>query len=207
MAHDRLDPDLSNESSIVVLMCVDALLFQRPASSHPATRQMTRQLENRRIPIVLVSDRSVAELRAAQHTLGIVAPVIARGGGALCVPPGLDSPLAGFSSTDDDWRVMEFAPPAIAEAIEIVSSLYDRSGAPPFLVAVGTSTADRVVFQHVHGRVVVRQDVVEQTWLRAEFPDAHITSSSGLDGVAEALLSVTLATADDDSPDGHGADT
>jgi hypothetical protein len=69
------------------------------------------------------------------------------------------------------------------------------------LVAVGTSTADRLVFQHVHGRVIVRHDGAEQASLRAEFPDAHITSSSGLDGLAEALLSVTLATSDDDLPD------
>jgi hypothetical protein len=131
MAPARLGPDHSNEPSIVVLMCVDALLLQRPASSYLATRQMTRHLDDRRIPIVLVSDRSVAELRATQHTLGIVAPIIARGGGALGVPPGLDSPRVGLSSTDDDWRVMEFAPPAIAEATEIVSSLYGWSGAPP----------------------------------------------------------------------------
>lgn len=73
----------------------------RPASS------MLDELKDRRIPVVLVSSKTLAELEVIRHELGLPDPVVAENGAAIDVPEGYFPERASFRPESIDRATLQ----------------------------------------------------------------------------------------------------
>lgn len=179
-----------DDPSIVVLTGVDGALRESTHGSCISLRQPVAELGAANVPVILASHHSRVELAVVQEDLGIVAPFIAEDGAALCVPRGYFARLPRLSTASGAWDLIEFHPPSLGDAIEMLMWLYRISGESPLLVGVGSSWRDHQLLRHVDVPVVVRNPGVDQQALCAQFPDAYVTSATGPVGWSEAMLGV-----------------
>jgi predicted mannosyl-3-phosphoglycerate phosphatase (HAD superfamily) len=186
----RIDP------TILVLTCIDGALRAVDAGSCAPVRQPVSELAARNVAVILTSHHSRGELAVIQEEIGIQEPFVAENGKSLCVPKGYFARLPALSDGDGSWEVIEFDPPSLEDAIEMLMWLYRVSGNSPLLVGVGTSWRDHLLLRHVDVPVVVRNPAIDQRELRAHFPRAFVTSLTGPDGWIEALLGVSLPGVD-----------
>ncbi len=178
------------ERSILVLTCVDGALRTAPGESVASARSALHELSHSGIPIVLASHHHRDEMMALENELGVQEPFIAENGRTLAVPRGYFARLPGLTTTGS-WDVIEFEPPSIEDAIEMLMWLFRVSGESPLLVGVGASWNDHLLLRHVDIPVLVKNQDIDQRRLLAQFPDAYITQSTGIDGWTEAILGVT----------------
>jgi len=75
------------DSSLVVISDVDGCLLDGRYSSDAASEAL-EALRARRIPLVLCSSKTSAELQALQERLGLGCPFICENGAEIYVPPG-----------------------------------------------------------------------------------------------------------------------
>jgi predicted mannosyl-3-phosphoglycerate phosphatase (HAD superfamily) len=153
------------------------------------------------VATILTSHHRAADLMAIQQELGLREPFIAELGRWLYVPRGRFSAVAGPAGRTDEWEIFEFTPPSVEEAIETLMWLYRVSGDSPLLVGIGASWQDRALLRHVDVPVVIAADTMDHHRLRAQFPDAYVTSASGPGGWREAILGAD-ALEDVDDPSG-----
>ena len=179
--------------SMVILTCVDGALRESAGQTCAAARDAVAQVVARKIPVILTSYHSPGELMAVQHELQLDGPLIAGNGKALCIPTGYFARQPGLSTPVGGWKVMEFGPPEMEDAVEMLMWLYRASGDSPLLVGVGASWDDHWLLGHVDVPVIVKSSSVDQGKLRAHFPDAYVTSSAGVVGWREATLGSSLA--------------
>jgi predicted mannosyl-3-phosphoglycerate phosphatase (HAD superfamily) len=182
-----LDLDSRNRA-IVVLTCVDGALREAASGSCAASRAPLRALTALGVPVILVSHHAAAEMIALQRDLGVSEPFIAEHGRALHIPRGYFIRLPSLVGRTGDWEVIEFAPPSIEEAIDMLMWLYRVSGDSPLLIGVGVSPDDQPMLHHVDVPVVVRSATVDQRRLRQHFPEAYVSQSPGPAGWREAIL-------------------
>jgi hypothetical protein len=108
----------------------------------------------------------------------------------------LEVRLPDLAVTSGDLEMVEFVPPSIEDAIDMLIWLYRVSGDSPLLVGVGASWNDHLLLRHVDVPVLVKSASIDQHRLRSEFPEAYVTSSTGLSGWREAILGARRADAD-----------
>ena len=178
---------------MVILTCVDGALCESAGETCAAARDAVAHVVARKIQVILASYHSPSELMTVQDQLRLDGPLIARNGRALCIPTGYFARQPGLSTPVGGWKVMEFGPPAMEGAVEMLMWLYRASGDSPLLVGVGASWDDHWLLRHVDVPVIVKNSGVDQRKLRAHFPDAYTTSSTGVMGWREATLGSSLA--------------
>jgi mannosyl-3-phosphoglycerate phosphatase len=79
--------EASSSTPLVVFANLDSVLFEGGAFSEPA-RQAVALLAAHRLPLVLCSSRTRAEIELARQKLDIPHPFVAEYGAALYIPPG-----------------------------------------------------------------------------------------------------------------------
>lgn len=181
---------------ILIVTSVDRVLRDTTVGSCGTVRTSVSHLSERNVPVVLVSHHSREELAATVDELGIEAPFIADNGAALCVPKGYFARLPQLSEVRGRWEVIEFRPPSLEDAIEMLMWLYRLAGDSPLLVGVGAAWVDHLFLRHVDVAVVVKSPHVDQRQLRSQFPEAYVTSATGPSGWNEAILGVRPTGAD-----------
>ena len=196
MSEERSPQPQRIDQTILVLTCIDGALRADDAGSCASVRQPASELAARNVPVILTSHHSCGELAAIQEEIGIQEPFITGSGKSLCVPKGYFTRLPALSEVDGSWEVIEFDPPSVEDAIEMLMWLYRVAGNSPLLVGVGTSWRDHLLLRHVDVPVVIRNPAIDQRELRAHFPQAFVTSLTGPDGWIEALLGVSLPGVD-----------
>ena len=78
----------SPENRILVFSDLDGSLLDHDTYDWTPARPSLDALRRRRIPLVLVSSKTLAELEHYQHELGLEHPVVAENGAAIHVPAG-----------------------------------------------------------------------------------------------------------------------
>jgi predicted mannosyl-3-phosphoglycerate phosphatase (HAD superfamily) len=184
------------ERSVLVLTCVDGALRDPSAGLTALARQAVAELSASGVPIILASHHSRSELVGLQRELGLEEPCIAENGGVICIPSGHFARLPDLAVTNGQLEIIEFVPPSIEDAIDMLIWLYRVSGDSPLLVGVGASWNDHLLLRHVDVPVLVKSASIDQHRLRSEFPEAYVTSSTGLSGWREAILGARRADAD-----------
>jgi len=188
-----------SERAILILTGIDGALRDVGQAFGPAVRRSMAELATRNVPVVLTSYHSRAEIALMADELGIVEPFIAENGKVLGVPKGYFARLPELSTVSGRWAVIEFAPPAIEDAIEMLMWLYRVSGDSPLLVGIGVSWSDHLLLRHVDVPVVVKNPALDQRELRAHFPQAYVTAAAGPAGWDEAVLGVRRGDLDPDA--------
>jgi predicted mannosyl-3-phosphoglycerate phosphatase (HAD superfamily) len=178
----------TGDRSMLVLTSVDGVLCDTRHGSCVPARHALAVLTDRGIPVILTSHHSPDQLIHLQRELGLREPFIAESGRTMYVPRGYFTHLPNLAEGTDDWQIVEFTPPSVAEAVELLMWLYRVSGDSPLLVGVGSSWDDRLLLREVDVPVVIRNPTVDQRQLRIHFPDAYVTAAPGPGGLREAML-------------------
>jgi predicted mannosyl-3-phosphoglycerate phosphatase (HAD superfamily) len=194
-ADTRTSPTFSHlrQQSLLVLTCVDGALRDADAGSCVGVKDALAAVAAKGVSTILTSHHKPIELIAIQQELGLREPFIAELGRALYIPRGHFNGLVGAIRGTQDWEIFEFTPPSVEEAIETLMWLYRVSGDSPLLVGVGASWHDRALLRHVDVPVVIAADTMDHHRLRAQFPDAYVTTASGPGGWREAILGANAA--------------
>jgi predicted mannosyl-3-phosphoglycerate phosphatase (HAD superfamily) len=170
----------------MILTCVDGALRESASGSCAGARHAIEAVARRGVTIVLVSHHSADELHALQEDLGIAVPFIAANGGSLHIPPDY---FEGRSRAERrEWDVVDFTPPSVEDALEVLVQAGNRAQDAPLLVGIGATWPDHVLLRHVHVPVVVRSLLVDQAALCGHVPHAYITHEVGPRGWTEAIL-------------------
>lgn len=174
---------------LLILTCIDGALRESAFGSCRAVKETLGRVAARGVAVVLTSYHSSAELIALQKELGVVVPFIADTGRTLHIPRGYfaRSPRR-TSGRAGNWDVIEFTPPSIEDALDVLLYVAAGERGAPLLVGVGASWPDHVLLRHVHIPVVVRSRLVDQEELREQFPHAYVTDAVGPQGWSEAIL-------------------
>jgi predicted mannosyl-3-phosphoglycerate phosphatase (HAD superfamily) len=194
------------DRTMLVFTCVDGAL--RDATSGPCTsaRSAVHALNTKGIPVVLTSHHTADELLILQQDLGLREPFIAECGRQLHIPRGYFVHSASLSGPAADWEMIEFSPPSVTRAVEVLMWLYRISGESPMLIGVGTSWTDHLLLAHVDIPILVRNTSFDQMPLRRRFPSACLTTATGLRGWQEAMFGQAMAEGDEplENPDDQG---
>jgi predicted mannosyl-3-phosphoglycerate phosphatase (HAD superfamily) len=173
--------------TFLILTCVDGALRESGTGSCAAARPTLTSISRLGIPLVLTSYHSAAELMAMQRELGVVTPFIAANGRTLHIPRGYFS-AAAIEGSATEWDVLEFTPPSVEDALDVLLERCRAAGQAPLLVGVGASWPDHALLRHVDVPILIRSALVDQTQLRNYFPQAYLTAATGPDGWSEAIL-------------------
>jgi predicted mannosyl-3-phosphoglycerate phosphatase (HAD superfamily) len=166
------------EVPLVIFSAVDG------AWSAPTASWLTAQ----RVPVVLVSWRSAAEILEVQEALGCRHPFVCDSGASLYVPAGYFPELTRIGSYRDGWNVVEFkAPYDTGHAVRLLTSLFRVSSERAIIVGLVERWADRVLLQEADVPVVVRSGDPDQLRLVESTPSAYLTTATGAAGWCEAL--------------------
>ncbi len=79
---------VQKKTSIVVFSDLDATLLDHASYSHEAARPALRLLEREKIPIILCSSKTAAEIERLRDSLRLHHPFISENGGAIFIPRG-----------------------------------------------------------------------------------------------------------------------
>jgi predicted mannosyl-3-phosphoglycerate phosphatase (HAD superfamily) len=173
--------------TFLIVTCVDGALRESGTGSCAAARQALTSISRRGIPLVLTSYHSSTELMAMQREIGVVTPFIAANGRTLHMPRGYFS-TAATDAPVAEWDVLEFTPPSIEDALDVLLERCRAAGHAPVLVGVGASWPDHALLRHVDIPILIRSALVDQSHLRNYFPQAYLTVATGPDGWSEAIL-------------------
>lgn len=105
------NPELSNTPLYLVVSDLDGSLLDHHTYRYDAARPALDLLEQRRIPLVLASSKTRAEMLALRSEMGNQHPFIVENGAAVLIPTGyFQRPPAEAIERDGFW-VRELAPP------------------------------------------------------------------------------------------------
>jgi predicted mannosyl-3-phosphoglycerate phosphatase (HAD superfamily) len=174
---------------LLILTCVDGALRDSAIGSCAAATETIRALASRGVAVVLTSYHSVDELLALEKEVGVMLPFIAANGRSLHIPRGyFGRPPLAATRRIGTWDVIEFAPPSLEDALDVLLQVGANDRGAPLLVGVGASWPDHLLLRHVDIPVVVRSAIVDQHALRVCFPHAYVTDAVGAQGWSEAIL-------------------
>jgi len=174
---------------LLILTCVDGALRDSAIGSCAAATETIRALASRGVAVVLTSYHAADELLALQKEVGVALPFIAAHGRSLHIPRGyFGRPPRAATRRMGPWDVIEFTPPSLEDALDVLLYVGANDRGAPLLVGVGASWPDHVLLRHVDIPVVVRSAIVDQQALRVCFPHAYVTDAVGTQGWSEAIL-------------------
>ena len=75
-------------TNLVVFTDLDGTLLDHHSYSWAAAEEALKELERRRVPLVLVTSKTRAEVEALQRKLGSVQPFVTENGGGIFIPHG-----------------------------------------------------------------------------------------------------------------------
>lgn len=180
----------AESTSLVVLTDLDGTLCDPRTHSCDGARDALALLADRRIPVVLISDRTPGELTSLQRDLGLRHPFVCEGGAALYVPRGYFREFSRLGEPRRRWDVVRFRLPRDAgDAIRLLISLYRACSAPSVVVVgLGDDWTDRDMLREVDVPVIVRNHAIDQARLVRKLPTAYVTNAAGPGGWSEAIL-------------------
>jgi mannosyl-3-phosphoglycerate phosphatase len=92
---------------LLVATDLDGCLLDETTYAYDAARPALAALAARRIPLVLASSKTRAEMQPLWRALGLVSPLIVENGGALLLPEGLPPhPPQGAELRDGFWSIV-----------------------------------------------------------------------------------------------------
>lgn len=175
--------------TLVIFTRVDGLLRQRAAVPCELSRDALSALIATRVPLVLVSDSDVADVRQMQRELGLLQPFISRGGAALHIPPEYFTQLDHVPAPDDQWETFSFDMVGPAAAMRLLGALFLARGHEKILtVGLGCDTSDSSMLAAVDIPIVVRDQRLDQSALLRYVPGAYLTTATGAAGWLEAVV-------------------
>lgn len=185
---DRFVPAPVTSTSIVIVTVIDGILRHPITGSCLEARVALDLLNERGIPVVMMTHGDPGPAQNLQRELGIVQPFICDGGATLYIPRGYFEELDGLTSGDAVWEIFEFGVREPARAMRLLSSLYSVRGEDILTIGFGCDWSDRALLAAVDVPIVVRQDDGDQGRLLHRFPDAYVTTATGPAGWSEAVL-------------------
>jgi hypothetical protein len=127
-------------------------------------------------------------VRKVQRELRIEEAFVCDGGAALHVPNGAHGSRVR-QSAGVEWEIFRFNPPDKFAAVNMLRDLFLGRGWDPVLtIGVGCDLDDYGMLAAVEVPVVVRDLRKDQSGLLRYVPSAYLTSATGPDGWAEALI-------------------
>jgi mannosyl-3-phosphoglycerate phosphatase family protein len=111
MSHPSPSTVVASSGGLVILTDVDGVLCDPETCSVADARAALEILAARKVPVVLCSERSAAELIWLQRALDIREPFICESGAALYIPRDYYCELTGMDENGTDWEVIEFGSP------------------------------------------------------------------------------------------------
>lgn len=99
--------DAESQVPLVVFSNLDAVLHDRDGRGHEAVRPAITLLTAARIPLVIASSRTRAEIEVLQEKLGIRHPFIAENGGAVYVPVGYFPDVLPHATSRYGYQVID----------------------------------------------------------------------------------------------------
>jgi predicted mannosyl-3-phosphoglycerate phosphatase (HAD superfamily) len=138
--------------------------------------------------LVLVSACGAEYVRNVQRELRIREAFVCEGGAALHVPESYrGKPVT--PRAEAEWEIFRFNPPDRFAAVTMVRDLFLGRGWNDVLtIGVGCDWDDYGVLAAVEVPVVVRDLRKDQSGLLRYVPGAYLTTATGPDGWAEALI-------------------
>src|SRR3954464_12688081 len=107
--------------SLLILTCVDGALRDSAIGSCAAATETIRALASRGVAVVLTSYHAVDELLALQKDVGVTLPFIAANGRSLHIPRGyFGRPPRAATRRIGPWDVIEFTPPSLEDAVDVL---------------------------------------------------------------------------------------
>lgn len=108
------------EAGLLVATDLDACLLDETTYTYDEARPALAALAARRVPLVLASSKTRAEMEPLARALGLASPLIVENGGALLVPEGhLAQPPEGATPAGGAWRLILGTPrPELVEALQ-----------------------------------------------------------------------------------------
>lgn len=184
--------------SMVVISAIDGTLRRTAGGSVADARTAVEALVSGGIPLVLTSDAPADDVRHLQRTLGITAPFVCRGGGALYIPPDYFQDAAEHGP--DTWEIVRFAEPPHggrrrdAPALHLLVSLFRTANPSVLIVGLGSSWNDRALLRSSDVPIIIRDTTTSQHRLMRSMPTAAFcTTGDGPAGWAEAILGSSAA--------------
>jgi mannosyl-3-phosphoglycerate phosphatase len=109
-----------SDPSLLIATDLDGCLLDETTYGYDAARPALAALALRRIPLVLASSKTRAEMQPLWRALGLASPLIVENGGALLVPEGhLPRPPGETELRDGFWSlVLGTARPELVSALE-----------------------------------------------------------------------------------------
>ena len=117
------------QRKLVVMTDVDGCLVDRVTRSHAAADAALDRLKQARVPVVLCSSKTRAELERLRQELGLSDPFISENGGALFAPVGAFPFALTGAVGRDAHEVVEFGKPH-REVLEVLKRVAAREGVP-----------------------------------------------------------------------------
>jgi predicted mannosyl-3-phosphoglycerate phosphatase (HAD superfamily) len=189
---DRLVPQTSAVTPIVIFTAIDGILRDTATHSCCEARAALDLLATRGVPVVLISHGDAASAREVQDEFGLHQPFISDGGAALHIPRGYFEELDGLSHGDDKWEVFDFGVREPARAVRLLASLYNVRGEDVMTLGFGCDWRDRALLSAVDVPIIVRcVEDGDQARLLRRFPGAYLTTAGGPAGWSEAVLGST----------------
>ena len=174
--------------TLVIFTRVEGLLSRRAAEPCAVSRAAFDALMLAHVPLVLVSDASVADVQALQRDLGFSHPFICERGALLYIPAAYFSE-GEAGRVGGPWEVFSFEPPDPAAAIRLLVSLFIARGHDKILsVGLGCESADAAMLAAVDVPIVVRDPHRDQQPLLRYVPGAYLTTATGAAGWLEAVI-------------------
>lgn len=96
---------------VVIFSDIDGTLLDFETYSFAKAEEALRELRQRRIPLILASSKTRAEIEPIRECLGIEDPFIVENGGALYVPEIFVADLPPGMASKDSYLVREFGMP------------------------------------------------------------------------------------------------
>jgi predicted mannosyl-3-phosphoglycerate phosphatase (HAD superfamily) len=138
--------DAAAEISLVIFSATDCLWRDDGKGPAAAAIEPIRWLVSRKIPLVLVSRRSAADVVQFQRELGLRQPFVCEAGEAVFVPHGYFPDVTHLGAVRGAWEVIEFSPAYDGDpAVRLLTSLYQLCCGE--VVFVGFKGDDRQAMQ------------------------------------------------------------
>ena len=109
--------------SMVVFTDLDGTLLRHEDYSWLPARAALAELRRRRIPLVIASSKTRAEIVRWRSRLGNRDPFISENGGALCIPPGATPRTIPLASMNRGYLCVRFGAgyPRLRGCLKIIS--------------------------------------------------------------------------------------
>lgn len=172
--------------SLVVFSDLDGTLLDHDTYSWQEAVPALEALKSRRIPLILCSSKTRAEMLPLQEELGIREPLISENGGAVFAPQG--HPLAGddWQDTGDGWRMKPLGRP-VAELRRVLEDFKRRFGARGFGDMSDREVAWLTGLSLDKAALARRREFNEPVWL----PEPEVQGAEFMAAARAAGLEVT----------------